>query len=133
METQTATEQGRYRACMRAGCGDFTDDPSGFCSRVCRRMYTEAAALHAPLKDGSWPIPWATLWPSEVGKHRVIWCRRYDRCLEHAAVAGWSGFSCRRCDVDDVVSRAEQVAELKRILECATDLIHETELVRRPR
>lgn len=29
---------------------------------------------------------------------RKIWCKRYESCLAEAARAGYSGFSCARCD-----------------------------------
>lgn len=124
-----ATPDGR--PCKRDGCRWTTINPAGFCSRQCRRMWSEHRARDTPLLDGSWPLPWTMLLPEEVETHRVTWCRRYDACLDYAATAGWNGFSCKRCPVDDEYSEAEKHAELRRILEAATELIQETSLLRR--
>ncbi len=34
---------------------------------------------------------------SSVQKHRNLYCRHYDACLDHAVKQGWEGWSCLQC------------------------------------
>lgn len=39
--------------------------------------------------------------PESAGRRRQLGCRRVLECLTVASRAGWPGFSCTRCTIDD--------------------------------
>lgn len=40
--------------------------------------------------------------------HRRLWCRFYWRCVDHAILHRWQGFSCAVCPVEDELSAEEK-------------------------
>jgi len=45
-----------------------------------------------------------------VGRHRSLFCRDYDDCLEAAARQGWTSWSCERCAMFVVLRPSEAAA-----------------------
>jgi hypothetical protein len=50
--------------------------------------------------------------PELAARARRLDCRAYDRCLEHAAAAGWRGFHCRGCRAYTPQTPRERHADL---------------------
>ena len=45
------------------------------------------------------PVPWGTLFLSEVSSHRLDECPFYEKCLSKAERENWPGFTCTLCRV----------------------------------
>jgi hypothetical protein len=62
-----------------------------------RRKDRISNAPNADLGDRN-PVSWARcIEPDNVPSVRRLDCRSYDRCLAHAEIRNWSGFTCNYC------------------------------------
>ena len=95
------------KPCKGPDCDIKTRNPTGYCCRKCHREALNSRR-QPMLSDGAAPQPFSLISVEETDAERRVWCRRYDRCLSHAAVQLWDGWTCAQCDVDDEMSLEEK-------------------------
>jgi hypothetical protein len=79
-----------------------------------KRVYGKLTIVSDGLTAGSAPLECgAEHDPDRVALKRRVHCRRYDNCLTYAAAAGWLGFHCGACDVDELLTREEWLSDLE--------------------
>lgn len=107
----------RKRARVKRTCKQCGEKLGGastfrrFCSARCRFTYLQARQRSKTPKPDAVPV--TQLLPvdckpqrcarvddaDQVAVARELECRFYERCLTHAGVQGWAGFTCRSCPV----------------------------------
>ena len=78
-----------------------------------KRVYGKLTIVSDGLTRGSVPLECNVEHdPERVALKRRVHCARYDNCLTYAAAAGWAGFHCGACEVDELLSRDEWLRDL---------------------
>lgn len=72
---------------------------------------------------GSKPTECGQLSIDDVDTQKLIHCRRYANCVEHAAGLAWENFNCGRCKIQDELTPTAKYSDFDGLAELLAEIM----------